>query len=214
MNEDRILDRTDASIWAVADGMGGHANGSLAAETVIAHLARLETRSEPVDVSRTIECANTAILRQAGGTSGTTIVVLRISNDKAQIWWAGDSRAYLIRNRRLNLLTRDHSLVQELVDVGEIAAHKAAHHPRANIITRALGVRDQVELEKRQLGIFPGDILLLCSDGLSRSLAANDMQHDESIEARADRLLENALKRDGRDNISLVLVEAYPSAFC
>ena len=207
VNEDRILDRPLAGLFAVADGMGGHADGSLAAETVIAHLDRLAGQPDRPDIPAALDAANREIVQRGGGKSGTTIVVLRISGGRADIWWAGDSRAYLVRDRRLRLLTRDHSLVQELVEAGEIAAHQAAGHPRANVVTRALGTRDQVDVDRCELPLEPGDLLLVCSDGLSRSLASDDFGAGEPLEALADRLLNSALDRDGRDNISFVIVK-------
>ena len=206
VNEDRIFDRPDDGLWAIADGMGGHADGGLAAEIVIAHLDRVLLQQDRSPICSAIEAANGAIFRQGEGKSGTTVVVMKISDDRAQIWWVGDSRAYLIRDRRLELLTRDHSLVQELVEAGEISPDQAEGHPRANIITRALGTRDKVDVERRHLKVMPGDLLLLCSDGLSRSLASEDFRARVSLQAMADRLLKNALERDGRDNISLVLI--------
>ena len=108
----------------------------------------------------------------------------------------------------MDLLTRDHSLVQELVEVGEIAADEAAGHPRANVITRALGIASSIDLDVREIEVCAGDLLLLCSDGLSRSFVNDDFRNEEPIDAMADRLLRNALERDGRDNISFVLVKA------
>ena len=208
LNEDRILDRPNSRLWAIADGMGGHVNGSLAAETVIAHLGGLPQIQEPAAIRAAIEAANGSILEQAGGKSGTTIVALKIFDDCARIWWAGDSRAYRLRDGKVDLLTRDHSLVQELVEVGEIAADEAAGHPRANVITRALGIASSIDLDVREIEVRAGDLLLLCSDGLSRSFVSDDLRNEEPIDAMADRLLRNALERDGRDNISFVLVKA------
>ena len=201
LNEDRILDRPNSRLWAIADGMGGHVNGSLAAETVIAHLGGLPQVQEPAAIRAAIEAANGSILEQAGGKSGTTIVALKIFDDCARIWWAGDSRAYRLRDGKVDLLTRDHSLVQELVEVGEIAADEAAGH-------RALGIASSIDLDVREIEVSAGDLLLLCSDGLSRSFVSDDLRNEEPIDAMADRLLRNALERDGRDNISFVLVKA------
>lgn len=207
VNEDRVLDHPAAGLWAIADGMGGHADGSMAAETVTAHLGNLARHHGPSEIDAALEAANCAIMKHSGGKSGTTIVVLRIDEHRVQIWWAGDSRAYLIRDGQMELLTRDHSLVQELVEAGEIAADQADTHPRAHIITRALGTGADVDIDRTELNLLPGDLLLLCSDGLSRSLVSDDLGLWEHIDGLADRLMNNALQRDGSDNISLVLVE-------
>jgi serine/threonine protein phosphatase PrpC len=219
VNEDRVLDRPDRALWAVADGMGGHRGGDIAAELAIAALRGLADDPAGITAAAILDAlrrANAEIRERgvaAGGVIGSTVVVLHIAEGAAHLFWAGDSRAYRAERGAWRQLTRDHSFVQELVDQGLIASGDAAHHPRAHVITRALGVDGEVELEYRALPIRSDEIFLLCSDGLSRSLAAEtpgDMaRFDRQI---ADVLLDAALVQDGSDNISFVLVSADSAA--
>ena len=215
VNEDRILDRPDRALWAVADGMGGHRGGDIAAELAIAALRGLADDRAGITAQAILDAlqrANAEILERgvaASGVIGSTVVVLHIADGMAQLFWAGDSRAYRAECGAWRQLTRDHSFVQELVDQGLIASGDAAHHPRAHVITRALGVHAEVELECRTLPILGNEIFLLCSDGLSRSLAAETPRGMVELDAPvADELLDAALVKDGSDNISLILVSA------
>ncbi len=207
VNEDRTLDRADLCLWAVADGMGGHSHGDAAAETVVAHLSELAAPVSPKAFDQALRDATRKICETSKGKSGTTLVTLTLDNSIATIRWAGDSRAYLIRDEQLTLLTRDHSVVQELVDAGLLDPSQCARHPQANVITRALGIEPEPALETVSMALQPGDRVLLCSDGLSRTLAPRDVRGQCMLQEMADRLITNALHRDGSDNISLVLVE-------
>lgn len=210
VNEDRWLDRSDRGLWAVADGMGGHAEGAAAATIAIEALAALADGDAAIargTILAALDEANTRI-HAGAGTSGATIVVLALDGLRATLCWAGDSRAYRIRGGNADRLTHDHSLVQELVDAGVLSESAAERHPRANVVTRALGVAASVVVEVATVTLAPGDRLLLCSDGISRSLHARDFTTmPAELEACADRLLANALQRDGSDNATLVLVD-------
>ena len=207
VNEDRFLDSPDRALWAIADGMGGHRGGDVAAEIAIRHLEAIAGAPDDAALGHAIAAASDEIRRTTEGESGTTLVALHIDGDLATLHWAGDSRAYLVRGDALTPLTRDHSLVQQMVDAGALSPEQAAHHPRANVITSALGIGDAMTVDRTETRLRAGDRLLLCSDGLSRSLCDRDVRSDDSIEMLADRLLTNALQRDGSDNISLVLIE-------
>lgn len=212
INEDRVFDRADIGLWAVTDGMGGHRGGDLAAQTVVDELRHLTVGDHAVnraDVHHALASANQAIVhrnRDLGFDAGATIVAALWDHGTAHIAWAGDSRAYRLRDGRAELLTQDHSVVQELVTAGLLTPDMAERHPQANVITRALGVGEAVELDWISVDLAPGDRLLLCSDGLSRSLG-NVASDGCGIEALASALLEFALHHDGSDNISLVVVE-------
>lgn len=215
VNEDRVLDRPDRSLWAVADGMGGHRGGDIAADLAIAALRGLTDAPAPItraSILAALDRANAEILvrgAEAGGVIGSTIVVLHVADGAAQIFWAGDSRAYRARNGAWEQLTSDHSLVQQLLDQGLIDRAQAARHPQGHVITRALGVDGLVEIETRSFPRIAGDTLLLCSDGLSRSLGTDIPKEADLIDPGvADRILANALERDGSDNISFVIVSA------
>lgn len=212
INEDRVFDCPDASVWAVADGMGGHAGGDLAAQAVVDRLRALTTGTRAIgftDMLVALGQANGDIRQRndrLGLDAGATVVAAMIDGRTACIAWAGDSRAYRLRGCQVDLLTHDHSVVQELVDAGLLNADAAERHPQAHVVTRALGVDDDPRLQTIEAEILPGDRLLLCSDGLSRSLIAEDIG-DGELGLLADQLLGGALARDGSDNISLIVAE-------
>ena len=206
VNEDRVLDRPDLALWAVADGMGGHSAGDVAAETAIAELERWGERRETPRLNAAMLRAHARVLAVTGGKGGTTLVAMAVAGGEAHICWAGDSRAYLIRAGRLRQLTRDHSLVQQLLDAGLIDASAARTHPQANVVTSALGTGIAPLIESITIPIAPGDRVLLCSDGVSRSLRDDEVAGDVALPVLADGLIAAALDRDGSDNASLVLV--------
>lgn len=206
INEDRVLDRGENGLWAVADGMGGMRAGDVAAQAVVDSLAGLETVS-PDTIAQVLQAANATIHASGGGTSGATIVAAHVAGDVATVLWAGDSRAYQVRGHKARQVTRDHSFVQDMVDRGLLDAADADSHPRANVITRAVGVAPGLQLDRVTLSLEAGDRVFLCSDGVSRSLDLADLVRPEPIDLLADRLLAAALERDGSDNASLVLIE-------
>ena len=212
INEDRVFDCPERCLWAVADGMGGHAGGDVAAQMVVDRLRALTASDRAIRFTDML-----VALGQANGDirqrndylrtgAGATVVAAMIEGSTTHIAWAGDSRAYRLRDGGLDLLTHDHSLVQELVDAGLLAADRAESHPQSHVVTRALGVDDDPRVQTVSVRLKPSDRLLLCSDGLSRSLEAADATSD-AIETLAERMLANALARDGSDNVSLVILE-------
>lgn len=208
INEDRVFDCPEHRLWGVADGLGGHHGGDLAAQSVVNALRLLCDRSgdfKPVDVLHALETANENIFTQFSG-AGATVVTLFLHGDVAQIAWAGDSRCYRIRQGVVELLTRDHSVVQQMVDAGLITAAAAATHPQANVITRALGIGAICDIDTCLVEVSATDRFLLCSDGLSRTLQVDDLDN-RPLDQLADALLAGALERDGSDNITLTLIE-------
>jgi serine/threonine protein phosphatase PrpC len=211
INEDRVFDWPEGQVWAVVDGMGGHRGGDVAAQSVIDALRAMQTSGlpeTPATVLAALDTANDAIVArnaEHGEQAGATVVALSRYGPAVHIAWAGDSRCYRIRDHAVQLLTRDHSVVQDLVDARLLTAEAAARHPQANVITRALGIDRTCEIECRLFDLADGDRFLLCSDGLSRSLSDADLV-DTGLDALADELVAKALQRDGADNISLVLV--------
>lgn len=213
VNEDRVLDLPQTRLWAVADGMGGHQSGDVAAQIAVDALADLANRGQPLcgdDVLAALQSANALIFDRypdARRRSGTTIVAALLVDDRLEIFWAGDSRAYRRQSGRWDLLTRDHSVVQQMVDAGALSPSAAAGHPKANVITRALGVDRDVAIDRLVTRFGAGDAVLLCSDGVSRSLSL-EAASAASPETLAQSVLDQALVRDGSDNASLVLIVA------
>jgi serine/threonine protein phosphatase PrpC len=214
INEDRILDCPECRLWAVADGMGGHSLGDAAAATVIKALAAIDQPLQPVNehlIAEALERANQEIYRSTritGRTSGTTVAGLHIQGSSALIFWAGDSRIYRLRARNLERLTRDHSLVQELTDAGVLTVEQARDHPKANVITRALGVQAFADVEFGTHSVADGDLYLVCTDGLCGLLedAAICALLSSSPSIIVDQLIHAALAAGGTDNVSVIVI--------
>jgi serine/threonine protein phosphatase Stp1 len=217
LNEDSAAALPERGLWVVADGMGGHARGDEASRLVTASLARLPPTDGAVDLLRAVQATLARCNRELhataaqGGLSGCTVVVLLAAEGHICCLWAGDSRLYRLRSGRLDRLTQDHSLVQELVDQGELDPAGAASHPWRNRITRAVGIDERLELDALQDKVEPGDRYLLCSDGLTGEIKDEEIASllaAATPEAAADRLLELTLARPARDNVTLIVVEA------
>lgn len=220
LNEDACLERPEAGLWAVADGMGGHAAGDFASGAIVEALKQapptpdLEARIRQVTSS--LDGVNEALCREARRRReqviGSTVAVLLASDDRhAVVLWAGDSRIYRLRGRRLEQLTRDHSHVEELIARGVLKREEAGRHPASNAITRAVGVMEHVEYETRRFDVQDGDVFLLCSDGLYNEVAEDDMARalaSGDCTQAADQLLQLALANRARDNITVVVVLA------
>jgi serine/threonine-protein phosphatase Stp1 len=218
-NEDAVLDRAEIGLWAVADGAGGHQRGDFASARTIAGLREIDPASTGprllADVRARLAQSNRELRARAAEIGpnaliGSTVAVLLIFNDQSCCLWAGDSRLYCMRSGQLQQLSRDQSHVQNLVDRGEITRHAAATHPLANIVTNLVGASDELVLEERWDPLEPGDVLLLCSDGLSGVVSDSEIGEilaRHSVVAAADRLIEQALAYGAHDNISVVVVE-------
>jgi protein phosphatase/serine/threonine-protein phosphatase Stp1 len=214
-NEDSFVDRPDIGLWAVADGAGGHGAGDVASAAVAAALEELPpglSAAEMLAQLRLRVAAVHADLQRraqeegAGRIMATTLVALLARGGHYACLWAGDSRAYLLRDGKLMRLTRDHSLVQELVDQGLLAADQAESHPQANIITRAVGAQGELELDKISARIAPGDLFLLCSDGLFKALEEAEIASLLASGKGPEALLAAALARGARDNVTALAV--------
>jgi serine/threonine protein phosphatase PrpC len=218
INEDALLSRPDLGLWAVADGMGGHDAGEVASALLVETLAsgvaapRLAARVDAADAA--LKEANRKLLAMAAAagpsrTIGSTIVLLAADLTSYVCLWAGDSRAYLARKGALRQLTHDHSLVQQLVDAGDLATEAAANHPNANIITRAVGAAPTLQLDRTDGALAPGDVFLLASDGLTRLIEDGELLKalaEADLEATADRLIATCLSRQAPDNVTFVIL--------
>lgn len=224
-NEDSFVDRPELGLWAVADGAGGHEAGEVAAVMIAEALSRipagLSAGALIADVRTRIgethdELRTEATRRGPRAIIAATVVVLLATDDHFACLWAGDARAYLLREGNLSLITHDHSLVQELVDAGAITAAEAEHHPRANIVTRAVGADlDELELDKATGSLASGDRFLLCSDGVSKCLAEQEIRTllgaPEGVPP-TELLLAAALAHEASDNITAIAVEVLPAS--
>ena len=214
-NEDAFLNRPDLGVWAVADGMGGHAAGDVASQIVVDRLAQLPKNSSLsalVDVAedRLLEANRkllTLAMRQKERTIGSTVVTLFARGHHAACLWAGDSRLYRIRGRRIEQMMQDHAMVEDLVASGLITREEASDHPQANRITRAIGAMPSLFLDLELFAIRPGDIYLLCSDGLYKELSDDEIVRTlNNNEQAVDKLIMFALERGAHDNVTVVTV--------
>ncbi len=212
-NEDAILTDPSGALWAIADGMGGYGHGAVAADIVIDHLSRLPHGAPPALLAAALEAANAETRRRAEalGRMGATVVAALVEEGSATIAWVGDSRAYRLAGGRLEPLSHDHSVVQELIDRGALDPAEAETDPRAHIVTRAIGADARLEVALAATPLSPGDRLLLCSDGLSKvvpeaeiaAILATATPPAETCAA----LIEAALRRGAPDNVSVIVVE-------
>jgi serine/threonine protein phosphatase PrpC len=220
LNEDRFLERPETGLWAVADGMGGHEAGEVAAGMVVDALAKVDRFDSGYAslkaVTETLQTVNAALIDQAaaagpGALIGSTVVALLVHDGHYACLWAGDSRAYLSRGGRLTRITQDHSLVQEMIDAGALTPEQSRTHHGANVITRAVGVAPSLALDLQHAPVEPGDVFLLCSDGLTG--AVEDVEIEAVLrtgepEPATEALMQLALERGARDNVTLVLIRA------
>jgi protein phosphatase len=217
VNEDNYLIDPERGVWLVADGMGGHDNGKLASATVV-EAARTVGRavSAPDLLARfkdRIHRANAELLRQAGpdreSVMGSTVAALLVFGTQYACVWSGDSRIYRVRSGAVAQLSHDHSEVQELVDQGVIRPSEAKTWPRRNVVTRAVGVFDDPELEAFGGEIEAYDIFILCSDGLIGHVEDEEiLDHAARLppQQACDLLVDLTLQRGANDNVTVIIV--------
>jgi protein phosphatase len=217
LNEDSVLDLPELGLFMVADGMGGHAAGDFASGAIVAALASIQPPASLGalldDARKRLQTVNRQLNEEARTRReqiiGSTVVALLVYGGHGVVVWAGDSRAYLYRRGELIQLTRDHSQVEELVRLGLLARDEVEGHPAANVITRAIGVANVLELDSEMLTLAEDDIFLLCSDGLYRELDDNTIKECLALgdcRQSCDTLIESALARRARDNVSVIVV--------
>ena len=220
-NEDNCGIYENLQILAVADGMGGHMAGEVASkmaldlveEYLLANRTQL-SEVPPQALKDAIFFANNEIYQYANNNKelrgmGTTITLALIEKNRIFIAHIGDSRAYLISDGKIRLITSDHSLVNELLKKGGITIEEAQKHPQRNVLTRAMGTAQNPDIDFYEVEVKEGDILLLCTDGLSNLVSKKEIVdwvlRSQELEAGADLLMKAALERGAPDNISLVL---------
>lgn len=223
-NEDAFGFSVEAGVYVVCDGMGGAAAGEIASSLAVDEVMRLlkgrgqESEDQlPAAAENAVTAANEAIFSRAQRNErlngmGTTLVVMATQEQHVWILNIGDSRCYLLRRGKLEQLTQDHSLVEEQVRLGRMTPREALYSPLKNVITRALGTQSQVTPDIFQLEAEPGDLFMLCSDGLTRELPDSAIQtllsYELPLESLSAGLVEAAKKAGGHDNITCLLVRA------
>ncbi|WP_042356291.1 Stp1/IreP family PP2C-type Ser/Thr phosphatase [Bacillus rubiinfantis] len=226
-NEDAggiFINRNGIRLAIVADGMGGHRAGDVASDMSVSHLKQEWEAANGIStaddaerwLSEQITVVNQILLEHSANNSdcdgmGTTIVAAIITENFATLANIGDSRGYILNESGFNQLTEDHSLVNELVRSGQISKEDAEKHPRKNVLLRALGTEKNVEIDLKTIIFEEGDILLLCSDGLSNKVSEKEMKdvllNPQHIEEKAESLISLANEYGGEDNITLIITE-------
>jgi protein phosphatase len=219
VNEDACLDQPEHRLWVVADGMGGHSLGDFASGLAVQSLMDLpaaEDLEQRVSVALDwLQEVNRRLraeaLRREVPLIGTTIAVLLAAGNLCSCLWAGDSRIYRYRGGRLRQLTRDHSHLEAARSRQVSKSDDTLDRPRANLITRALGAEDTLQIDRMTVELLDGDIFLLCTDGLSNEVSELSMQQallPGICSLACDALVNMALDREARDNITAVVVRA------
>ncbi|MFJ5713357.1 Stp1/IreP family PP2C-type Ser/Thr phosphatase [Neobacillus sp. NPDC093127] len=226
-NEDSVgtfVNRDGHRLAIVADGMGGHRAGDVASNMTLTHLQKMWEDSEGIQTADQAEAwlkthilqvnkllfehANNNLECEGMGTTIEAVIATQLFSTLAHI---GDSRCYILNDIGFQQLTEDHTLVNELVRTGQISKEDAEHHPRKNVILRALGTEPDVKIDIKTIMFEEGDFLLLCSDGLSNKVNEAEMvtilQNEDSLEQKASTLINMANENGGEDNITLIILE-------
>ena len=227
MNQDYMFTSETAvgnlpNLFLVADGRGGHAAGDYASRFTVEKLAELIGKSgekEAVAIMKSaVSMTNSLLLTEAQADPakngmGTTIVAATVIGNTLYAANVGDSRLYVINQEDITQITRDHSLVEEMVRLGEVRKEDAKDHPDKNIITRAVGVLPEVTADFFEISLKPGDEILMCSDGLTNMIEDDEIRHivlgQRDIVEKAEKLIETANRNGGKDNITVVLIEPF-----
>jgi protein phosphatase len=219
-NEDSCLVRTDIGLWAVADGMGGHEAGDVASQILVKWLDGIGQPASSADLLEQCEeqvfLANQEIMALSsarnGAIIGTTVAILLIREDYYACVWAGDSRVYRIKDGSIGQVSHDHTEVEQLIAEGKLSREEAKDWPN-NVITRAVGVGEDLELEVVTGPVDPGDIFVICSDGLTKHLDDDEILREvtaRNAQAACDTMLALALDRGGLDNVTVVIIRLLP----
>jgi serine/threonine-protein phosphatase Stp1 len=215
-NEDAFLDCPQRGLWAVADGMGGHQCGDVASQLIVTHLGELPVvgsfDERVIAVRQCLHWLNrrmgqelTITPERRDSTMGSTVVALLIEGNRGACVWAGDSRCYVLREGRVHQLTRDHSVMEQLIEDQKMSLEQACEQPNARALTRAIGGRDPLSLEVMELEVFASDVFLLCSDGFYQGLD-NHVSHDALSIELLPTLFDDVLRGEALDNLTAVVV--------
>jgi protein phosphatase len=218
INEDAYLSLDELGLWLVADGMGGHTRGDIASRLIVDAFEGL-SRPDSLEnfaseVKARLAMANQRMRDEAHRAGfeqlmGSTVVAFLVYKREWMCLWAGDSRAYLLRDGRLTQITRDHSVAEELVQRGELRRDQATLHPSSNRITRAVGTQDQLVVDQYRSFLRDGDAVLLCSDGLTKEVSDDEVaaiMDDYDCDEASEELVELTLERGARDNVTVAVI--------
>ncbi len=220
-NEDSFLDKTESGIWAIADGMGGHEAGDVASQTIVKRLNELTPRAYISDYTDLVEDCLLEINRELleysrtelnGLTIGSTVVCMIARGNLGVALWVGDSRLYRLRGDDFVQLTKDHSEVQRLVDEGVISREQAEKSAFKNVLTRAMGAHDVVEIDINAFDVKEGDRYLLCSDGVYNELEEAqliELTKCKNFNKITDKLTTACLSTPARDNFTFIVIQSY-----
>ena len=227
MNQDYMYTSTTPvgslpNLFVVADGMGGHNAGEYASRFTVDKMVEVISQNrqqEPVAAMKeALTEVNSQLLEEAGADPsksgmGTTVVAATVIGDLLHVANIGDSRLYVIDHEAIRQITRDHSLVEEMVRLGEMDKAAAKVHPDKNIITRAIGVTRELAVDFFEVELRPGDMILLCSDGLTNMVEDEEIKEivleQKNIVEKAEKLINTANENGGKDNITVVLIEPF-----
>ena len=219
MNEDAFLNRNNDGLWAVADGMGGHEAGEVASEMIANSLGSANLEQPLADVVDSLEDTLLEVHHKIrayarthceGRTMGSTMVSMFVRKSVGVCLWAGDSRLYRFRNNCLECISEDHSQVNEMLSRGMITEEEAKNHPASNVITRAVGASETLYVDVTLFQLQPGDLYLLCSDGLYGAITEEEIAgylNGASVEAVTEKLIESSLEAGARDNVTVIAVQ-------
>ena len=215
INEDALFVNEAEGLWLVADGIGGHGNGDKASAAVVEHVESYcrggSVEDCLADITSRLRQAHQACKNMAGeGMPSSTVAALIIFQTQAILIWAGDSRIYRLRSGELTVMTEDHNLAQERYKTGELTREAAQRLKSANVLTRAVGVHQDLHLDAEIIEVEAGDRFLVCTDGLYKDLPLEKIQSMLGVpfgEHVLTALFDEALQRGGRDNITGIVVE-------
>lgn len=217
VNEDACLERAEEGLWVVADGMGGHAAGDVASGMIVEEMGKVEL-SRPLsavvtDVETRLMEVNNRLREMASSknisTIGSTFAAVAIVGGYGVAMWVGDSRVYRVRDGKIVTVSQDHAFVEDLVEKGILSREDAASHPQSNLVTRAVGAQDHVKMDLEIFELEHEDTYVLCSDGLDKELSDEeiaDLAINQPAEQLGDALVDEALERGARDNVTVISV--------
>ena len=213
VNEDAIKACPEIGLWIVADGMGGHDGGDIASQLAVDNIfSAVKNGVSLVDAIEQVhqKICQLAMTEQGKKGMATTVVAVQIIDNEFEIAWVGDSRAYLFNQQQLIELTHDHTLVQQLIDSGEISEAQARIHPQRNLVSQALGGYNPIYVNVIK-GLLDNNVLLLCSDGLSNEVTEDKitaiLAESPSLKTKAQTLISSVLALNGAANVSLFLIQ-------